>query len=276
MILVAGATGNVGAEVVRALAAAGTPVRALTRDASRAEQRPGVEYVSGDLGRPESVRPALDGARGLFLLPGYPGLQHLLADARRAGVERVVLLSGGSAGLGDTGNAITRYMAESERAVRESGLPWTFLRPSAFMSNTFQWIPQLRAGDVVRAPFADVPMAVVDPYDIGAVAARALTEDGHEGRIHQPTGPRALRAADRVRILASVLGRDLRFEAQPDDEARREMLETTPAEYVDAFFDFYVTGTLDESVVRPTVRDVTGRPPRSFEQWAREHAAAFG
>ncbi|WP_119729202.1 NAD(P)H-binding protein [Thermomonospora amylolytica] len=275
MILVTGATGNVGAEVVRALAASGVPVRALVRDASRAEPRPGVEYVTGDLNRPESVKPALDGARALFLLPGYPGLPELLAEARRAGAERAVLLSGGSAGSGDLSNAITRYMAESERAVRESGLAWTFLRPSAFMSNTFQWIPQLRAGDVVRAPFAGVRIANVDPYDIAAVAVAALLTDGHEGKVHLPTGPEALSAADRVRILGSVLGRDLRFEAQPDDEARAEMLKTTPVEYVDAFFDFYVAGSLDESVVRPTVQDVTGRPPRTFEQWALAHAEAF-
>jgi uncharacterized protein YbjT (DUF2867 family) len=275
MILVMGATGNVGAEVVRALAAAGEPVRALTRDPGRAAPQPGVEYVAGDLNRPESLEPALDGGRGLFLLPGYLGMPRLLADARRVGVERVVLLSGGSAGSGDLSNAITRYMAESERAVRESGLPWTFLRPSAFMSNTFQWIPQLKAGDVVRAPFAHVRMANVDPYDIAAVAVRALLTDGHEGRIYRPTGPEPLLGADRLRILGTVLERDLRFEAQPDDAAREEMLKTTPVEYVEAFFDFYVKGTLDESVVRSTVQDVTGAPPRNFHQWATAHAEAF-
>jgi uncharacterized protein YbjT (DUF2867 family) len=275
MILVTGATGNVGAEVVRALAAAGRPVRALTRDPGRVAPQPGVEYVAGDLNTPQSLEPALDGARGVFLLPGYPGMPRLLADARRVGVERVVLLSGGSAGSGDMSNAITRYMAESERAVRESGLPWTFLRPSAFMTNTFQWIPQLKAGDVVRAPFADVRMANVDPYDIAAVAARVLLTDGYGDRICRPTGPEPLLAADRLRILGTVLGRDLRFEAQPDDEAREEMLKTTPVEYVDAFFDFYVKRTLDESVVRSTVQDVTGVPPRTFHQWATAHAEAF-
>jgi uncharacterized protein YbjT (DUF2867 family) len=275
LILVTGATGNVGAEVVRVLAEADVPVRALTRDASRATPQPGVEYVSGDLNKPESVRPALEGARAVFLLPGYPGMEELLADAGRVGVERVVLLSGGSAGSSDMSNAITRYMAESERLVRESGLSWTFLRPSAFMSNTFQWLPQLKAGDLVRAPFANVRTASVDPHDIAAVAARALSEDGHEGKIYMPTGPEALLPADRVRILGEVLGRDLRFEGQPDDEAREEMLATTPPEYVDAFFDFYVNGSLDESVVRSTVQDVTGRPPRTFREWAQAHADVF-
>ncbi|WP_049570969.1 NAD(P)H-binding protein [Nonomuraea sp. SBT364] len=272
MILVTGATGNVGGEVVRALSSAGAPVRAVTR--SQRAPEPGVEYVTGDLNEPESLRPALAGVRALFLLPGYPGTPALLAAAREAGAGRVVLLSGGSAD-GDPSNAISRYMAESERAVRESGLAWTFLRPGAFMSNAFQWLPQLAVGDVVRAPFAGVRQAVVDPADIAAVAVRALLEDGHEGRVYQPTGPESLLPADRLRILGDVLGRDLALRPQPDDEARAEMLRTTPVEYVDAFFDFYVTGSLDESVVRPDVRDVTGRPARTFRQWATSHAAAF-
>ncbi|HEX2317074.1 MAG TPA: NmrA family NAD(P)-binding protein [Thermomonospora sp.] len=275
MILVTGATGNVGAEVVRAVASAGEPVRALTRDPAKAAPQTGVEYVAGDLNDPTSLKPALEGARGLFLLPGYQGAAELLGHARDAGVERVVLLSGGSAGLSDMSNAITRYMAEAEQTVRESGLAWTFVRPSAFMSNTFEWIPQLKEGDVVRAPFANVATANIDPHDIGAVVARALLEDGYEGRILLPTGPEALLPADRLRILGTVLGRDLRLEPYSNEEAREVMLQTTPPQYVDAFFDFYVAGSLDESVVRPTVEEVTGTPPRTFTQWATAHADAF-
>jgi uncharacterized protein YbjT (DUF2867 family) len=144
-----------------------------------------------------------------------------------------------------------------------------------FMSNALQWLPQLRAGDVVRAPFGQVRAAVTDPADIAAVAARALTAPGHEGRVYELSGPDSLTAADRVAILGQALGRDLRFEAQTDEEARAEMSATTPARYVDAFFDFYAAGTLDESRVLPTVREVTGRPPRTFAQWAAAHAGAF-
>jgi uncharacterized protein YbjT (DUF2867 family) len=111
-----------------------------------------VEAVAGDLNDPASLRPALDGADGVFLLPGYADMPGVLAEARRAGVGTVVQLSGMSAGSGATSNAITAYMAGSERAAQESGLAWTILRPAAFMSNTFRWLPQLRAGDVVRAP----------------------------------------------------------------------------------------------------------------------------
>jgi len=275
MILVTGATGNVGSELVRALAGMGQPVRALTRGDGRAGFPPGVEAVSGDLNDPASLRPALRGAAGVFLMPGYADMPGVLAEARQAGVARVVQLSGSSAGIDDPDNAITRYMTETEEAVRASGLPWTILRPAAFMSNTLGWAPQLRAGDVVRAPFATVRQAVTDPADIAAVAALALTGDGHEGRVYPVSGPEPLTPADRVAILAQVLGRPLRFEAQPDDEARAEMSASMPAKYVDAFFRFYADGTLDESMVWPTVHDLTGRPPRTFAQWAAAHADEF-
>ncbi|MFC4114501.1 NAD(P)H-binding protein [Nonomuraea zeae] len=275
MILVTGATGNVGSELVDALAGAGERVRALVRNPAAGAPRPGAELAGGDLNRPESLSEALDGVRGLFLLPGYADMPGLLARARDAGVGRVVLLTSGSAALADMDNAVSRYMALSERAVRESGLPWTILRPRAFMSNVLRWLPQLEAGDVVRVPFAGVPLAAVDPYDIAAVAALALLEDGHEGRTHELTGPCALLPADQVAVLAKVLDRDLRCEGLTNAEARAEMEATMPVQYVDAFFRFYADGTLDESQVHPTVEEVTGRPPRTFEQWAHAHAGAF-
>jgi uncharacterized protein YbjT (DUF2867 family) len=166
-------------------------------------------------------------------------------------------------------------MERSEQEVREAEVEWTFLRPCAFMSNTLRWLPQLTTGDVVRAPFADVPLASIDPADIAAVAVAALVEDGHHAMIYRLTGPEALLPEQQLAVLADVLQRPLRFEAQANDDARRSMLETTPPEYVGAFFDFYVNGSIDESTVRPTVRDVTGRPPTTLETWARNHAAEF-
>ncbi|MBV9449622.1 MAG: NAD(P)H-binding protein [Streptosporangiaceae bacterium] len=281
MILVTGATGNVGGELVRALAQAGERVRALTRDGASPGLPDGVEQVKGDLNQPDSLRDALTGVRGLFLLPGYQGMAQTLAHAGQAGVERVAMLSGSSAASGDTSNAVSAYMIESETTLKESGLAWTIVRSFGFMSNTLRWIPQLAAGDVVRDAFADVPVAMVDPFDIAAVLAVGLTTDSHQDnkdnkdQVYTVSGPQPLRPADRVRILGEVLGRDLRFEAQSNAEARAEMSAAMPQAYVDAFFSFYVDGTLDESTPLPTVADVTGRPPRAFEQWARAHASAF-
>jgi uncharacterized protein YbjT (DUF2867 family) len=275
MLLVTGASGNVGAEVVQALAAAGQEVRALTRSDRPAGLAPAVQGVAGDLNRPESLTDAFAGVQGVFLLPGYEDMEGVLAVMRGAGVERVVLLSGSSAQSGDMSNAVSAYMIRSEAAVRGSGVPWTILRPYGFMSNALRWRDQLKAGDVVVEPFANVRVAVIDPHDIAAVAARALLDDGHEGRSYVLSGPQALLPADRVRLLGAALGRELRFEAQSDAEARAQMSAQMPVEYVDAFFDFYVDGSLDESQVQPTVEEVIGRAPRSFEQWAAEHADAF-
>jgi len=275
VILVTGTTGNAGGAAVRALVNAGEQVRAVVRDADRAPLPAGVDAVVGDLNEPDTLAPQVDGVTAAFLLSGYEGLEVTLANMRRAGVERVVLLSSSAAPTGDLTNAVARYHILSERAVRESGLGWTFLQPNSFMTNTFQWLPQLRQGDVIRAPFPDVRVATIDPDDIGAVAAAALTTDAHEGRAYRLSGPESLLPADRVAILADVLGRELRFTGQSNEEARAEMSEAMPAEYVDAFLRFFVDGDVDESAVLPTVQEVTGRPPRSFEEWARAHADAL-
>ena len=275
MILVTGATGNAGGAVVRALVTSGEAVRAMVRDADRAPLPPGVEVVVGDLNEPQTLAPHLERVTAAFLLSGYNGLEETLANMRRSGVERVVLLSSSAAPAGDLTNTVARYHILSERAVRESGLGWTFLQPNTFMTNALQWTAQLQNGDVIRAPFADVRVATIDPDDIGAVAAVALTSPSSEGRSYRLSGPDSLSAADRVAILGEVLGRTLRFEGQTNEEARSEMSAAMPAEYVDAFFRFFVDGDLDESEVLPTVHEVTGRAPRSFEAWATAHADSF-
>ncbi len=265
MILVTGATGNVGGAVSRALAEAGEPARALSRSGHGGT-------VKGDLNHPETV--PFEGITAAFFMSGYPA--ELFTAAREAGVERAVLLSGSSADGGDRANAVSRYMMDSEDALRASGLPWTILRPHAFFSNALRWLPQLREGDVIREAFPGVAASAVDPADIAAVAVQALTTSGHEGRTYRLTGPEPLRIADRVRILGEALKRPLRLDPFTDEEARADMSATMPPEYVDAFMAFYVGGTLDESMVLPTVEQVLRRPPRTFAAWAAEHAHEFG
>jgi uncharacterized protein YbjT (DUF2867 family) len=275
MILVTGATGNVGGEVVAALAARGAAVRAVVRDRSRAQLAPGVDVVEGDLELPESLTPALDGARAAFLLGGWGDMPQLLRRMRAAHVEHVVLLTSRCVVGGRPDNAVTRTWLESERALHDSGLAWTVLRPSGFQSNALRWLPQLRRGDVVRAPWPDVAIAAIDPADIGAVAATVLTEPGHAGKAHSLSGPEALTPGDQIETLAGVLGRPLRYEPLSDEQARAEMAADTPAPLIDAFFRFFSDGEFDDSPVLDTVQRITGRPPRRFEQWARAHAAAF-
>ncbi|MER5216942.1 NAD(P)H-binding protein [Streptomyces sp. NPDC002838] len=223
MVLVTGATGNVGAELVRALVRLGEPVRALSRSGRADAGAPGADAVAGDLNRPETVRDALDDVQALFLMPGYGGQREILADARAAGVRRVVTQSGKSAGTGDTGNAVADYLIEAEVSVRESGLPWTFLRPTSFMSNALRLVDQIRKGDTVRVQFPDVYTADIDPYDIAQVALTALLSDAYAGRALEPTGPEALLPADRVRALGEMLGRDLCAVGLTHEETRIEL-----------------------------------------------------
>jgi uncharacterized protein YbjT (DUF2867 family) len=275
VFLVAGATGVVGGEVVRALLRDGQPVRGLTRTGGEGRVPDGAEVAVGDLNTPASLTAALRHADGVFLLAGYDDMPGLLTAVKDAGAGHVVLLSSGAVEGGSMSNAVVRYNAESEAAVRESGVPWTILRPSGFMSNTFRWRQQLEQGDVVREAFASVPIASIDPYDIGAVAAAALTEPGHAGRTYRLTGPQPLLPADRLRLLGEALGRELHLEAISDSDARREMEAAMPKQYVDAFFDFFVDGSYDDAQVLPTVEEITARRARTFELWLGEHADAF-
>jgi uncharacterized protein YbjT (DUF2867 family) len=275
MILVTGATGNVGSEVVTALAARGAPVRALVRDRSAQRLPEGVQSVKGDLEHPESLAPALDGVRAAFLLGGFgdmPGLLRRIADA---GVEQVVLLTSRCVIGGRPDNAITRMWLDSEAAVRDAPVAWTFLHPSGYQSNALRWLPQLRRGDVIRAPWPDVPVAVIDPADIAAVAATVLADGGHERTALELSGPEPLTPGEQIAILAGTLGRPLRYERQTDEQARAEMQADTPAPYIDAFFRFYSEGEFDDSRIVDTVARITDRPARRLQQWARAHAGAF-
>ncbi|MFJ4655380.1 SDR family oxidoreductase [Nocardia sp. NPDC088792] len=274
MYLVTGATGNVGSEVVRALRAGGYPVRAVLRDARAAAGLPaGTEHVIGDLDDAATLVPAVEGVQGIFLLPGYTGNAELLAAAVGAEVPRLVQLSGGSAGSRDLTNAVTAMMAQAEDLATASGLSWTILRPASFMSNTFRWLPQLRAGDELRLPFAHVPTAVIDPADIGAAAAAALTSDEHAGRTYTLSGPESLTPADQIAILAEELARPLSVIALTDEETYADYLTQMPKAYADAFMDFYSRGSLDESAVLSTVTDLTGRAPANYRDWIRAHKA---
>jgi uncharacterized protein YbjT (DUF2867 family) len=275
MILVTGATGNVGGEVAAALARRGADVRAMVREPGPANLAPTFDVVRGDLELPESLTPALDGVRSVFLLGGWGDMPGLLRRIGEAGVEHVVLLTSRCVIGGRPDNPVTHMWLDSEAAVRDSGIAWTILRPSGYQSNALRWLPQLREGDLVRAPWPNVAIAAIDPADIGAVAATVLSEPGHEGRAHELSGPEPLLPADQVATLATVLRRPLRYEPRADDEARIEMAASTPAPYVDAFFRFYSDGEFDDAPTVNTVQEITGRPPRRFDEWARVHADAF-
>jgi uncharacterized protein YbjT (DUF2867 family) len=275
VILVTGATGNVGNELVAALAARGRPVRGLVRDSAVARVPAGVEVVEGDLELPESLTPALSDAHAVFLLGGWGDMPGLMRRIEQAGLEHVVLLTSRCVIGGRADNPVTRMWLDAEAAVRDSGVAWTILHPSGYQSNALGWLPQLQKGDVVSAPWGEVPIAAIDPADIAAVAATVLTEPGHEGVAHELSGPEPLTPGDQIETLATVLARPLRYKPLSDEQARRQMAADTPAPYIDAFFRFYSEGEFDDSPVVDTVEKITGRPPSRFEEWANAHAEAF-
>lgn len=205
MILVTGATGTVGSEVVAALQPTHTGhVRALTRNAAAVFPE-GVEKVVADLGHSD-LAPVLDGVDAVFLLTdGLDIADHdrrLAAAAAETNVRRIVKLSALSVGHGST-DPITSWHRAGEQAIRDTGPSWTFLRPTGFMSNALNWAPSVAAHRVVHAPFASGRTAVVHPADIGAVAAACLTEDGHDNTVYELTGPEPLSLDAPVRFPAA-------------------------------------------------------------------------
>jgi uncharacterized protein YbjT (DUF2867 family) len=234
-----------------------------------------VQVVAGDLEDPGSLAPALDGVSKVFLLGGF-ATPDLLRRIGAAGAGHVVLLTSRCVIGGNPENAVTRMWLDAEAAVRGSGVTWTILRPSGFQSNALRWLPQLRQGDVVRAPWAAVPVAAIDPADIAAVASAVLTGPGRQGEALTLSGPEPLAPGEQVTALGQALKRPLRYEPLPDDEARASMMaDGTPASLIDAFFRFYSAGEFDDSAVTATVHEITGRPPRTFDQWAHAHADLF-
>ena len=271
-ILITGATGNAGGAVVQSLAEQGIPGRALVRSAT--ELPAGIEPVYGDLNRPDTFVDALAGVSGIFLLSGYERLDELLANAVRAGVRKVVVLSSSSLD-GELTNAVAAYHHATEEAVRASGLEWTFLRPNSFMSNTLRWRDQLRAGDEVRVQFPDVPVSTIHPRDIADVAVRALQGE-RDGEVLRLTGPVALTPVEQVAILAEALGRKLTAYPMSRAESHAALYASMPEPYAAAIESFFGDGTIDETSVNTTVADVTGHPARTLETWVQENRSLFG
>jgi uncharacterized protein YbjT (DUF2867 family) len=261
-----GATGNVGSQVVASLRELGTPVRAVSR--SERSWPHGVDGFVGDPNVEHDLDEALDGVDAIFMMSGYAAEAGLL-EARST--AHVVLLSASSAALGDGGNAMAAMHLDSERAVAASGSSWTFLRPCSLQSNLLRWRDQLAQGDVVRAPFGDVAPAMIDPADIGAVAALALTTPGHEGQTYRLSGPAALTPADQIALLGEALGRELVFRPMTDEEALEEM----GSPYGEAAVEIFRGHPELETQVQHTVDRLLGRPRGSLTDWLVRNVQRF-
>ncbi|WP_275291353.1 NAD(P)H-binding protein [Amycolatopsis sp. La24] len=278
MIVVTGATGNIGRPLVRALADAGEQVTAVSRRAAGVPE--GVRHVVADLADPASLEPALTGAKALFLL--LSGDLHavganpadLVAKAADAGVRRVVLLS--TLGVATRPFGTTRIaMRELEDVVRESGLDWVLLRPGGFASNALWWAESVRTQGIVAAPFGDTGVPIIDPADIGEVAAACLRDDRHVGGVYELTGPAVITPRQQTEALAAALGKPVRFRELTRAEAKAGMMQSMPGELADDTLDILSSPTPAELRVSPDVERILGRAPRSFADWAARNIAAF-
>ena len=275
MIVVTGGTGRVGAQVVAQLRERDRPVRVVSRRPDRSPD--GTEAARADLADPASLEPHLLGADALFLLWPFTSaeltaaLAPKLAEIAALHVGRVVYLSAQPAG-----ERPGSFWALAEQAFEDAGVPWTFLRPTGFASNTLMWADQIRSGDVVRWPFGAAARSLIDERDIAAVAVRALTEDGHAGARYALSGPAVLTQAEQLAAIGQALGRDLTWAELPKAEAQRALA----AAWGDPGFAASALDTWERFVTHPetvtsTVRDVTGAPANSFADWAAANADAF-
>ncbi|MEO3867787.1 SDR family oxidoreductase [Nonomuraea sp. B12E4] len=285
MILVTGATGTVGSEVARLLAAGGERVRALTRNPAKAPAMAGVEMVRGDFDDPESLAYAAAKAEALFLLdaPGPEVPRHdqaMLAAARTAGVRKVVKISAIGTGERD-GAEVGDWHLPGEQALRSTGTPdgwvWTVLRPSSFASNALGWIEPIRSGAPIPNTTGNGTQGVIDPRDVAEVAVRALTSDDHAGEVLTLTGPELLSVPDQAARLGEVLGRPLETVDVPLETYREGLLA---AGLHPAFAEVAVSGSRlaaagGNARLTGDVERVLGRPARSFTVWARDHRSAF-
>ena len=283
MILVSGATGNAGSKVVHALLESGKEVRAFVRDADRARAIFGdaAELAVGDFADPHSVRAGLKDVESVFLSgaddPRRVEWETAAIDAAAAaGVRRIVKLSSIAAEPGAP-VAFWDWHGRIERHLQRSGIGAVVLRSSVYMSNVVAGAAQVARESRLYAPAGDARIAMIDPRDVGAAAAAALTTGGHEGRTYVLTGPEAITYAQVAAELSAATGREVDFIHLPDEDARQGMVQAgTPdaiAEQVVNVFKMLRQG-MAEQVTR-TVEYLTGRPPRDFASFARHHAPLF-
>jgi uncharacterized protein YbjT (DUF2867 family) len=289
-ILVTGATGNVGRQVVTRLVEAGQPVRAMTRQPHKRRLPDGAEVVQGDFERPGTWRAALVGVRSVYLYPFLnTNTDHgFVEEAIKAGVTRFVVHSAAAAGFAPGtggGGALGRHLAEEREAhravellVEASGAEWTQVRPGLLAANALRWADRIRAERVVREPYRSAGYPVVHEADVADVAVAALLTDDHLGAAYTVTGPVKVSQAEQAAAIGAAIGTQVRFEELDPAQARTLWLRDGFDEETAGWMLELLADAVDGTGALPptdTYLRVIGRPPRTFARWANDHAADF-
>jgi uncharacterized protein YbjT (DUF2867 family) len=280
MILITGASGNVGQEVLRQIANAGRPVRAAYQSASKAATAPaGVETVLMDFNQPETVRAALRDIERVFLVgpvaASLPELERKATDEiKKSDARQIVKLSA----MGGREATFPRQHQESEDYIKSSGVGYTFLRPNGFMQNMISYNGgTIRAQNAFYGSQGDGKVSHIDVRDIAAVAVRILTEDGHLGKVYTLTGPEALSNSRLAEILSANQGREISYVDLPPEQMKKALLAMGLSEWtVDGVLDLselYRAG--GASSATGDVEHILGRKPTSFEHFSRDYLASF-
>jgi len=282
MILITGATGNIGTGLVKQLLAKGAPLRVISRDQKKVSHLwPDIGRVIGDRHEPSVVQRALQDVEKVFVLPALFDNDHeadrlLINEAKNAGIRQIVLISSGAVHLGEK-NVIGVIHRKKEELVEESGVPWTFLRPGAFMSNAFQWVDTIKTQAKVFNPTGDGKFAPISPSDIAAVAALALTSSGHDGKAYDLTGSQLVSTHDQVHVLSKAIGKPIECIDIPIEAAAERMKANgLPETLIQGLCDVWIRTRNGESAFQTNeVERLTGQSAQTFETWCREHRSAF-
>ncbi len=283
MILVTGATGKVGQELVKDLVAKGEQVRAMSRNPEKAAEilGPGVEIVAGDLEKPETLEAALQGVEKAFLLsdPG-PNMAeahgNFVEAAKRAGLRHLVRLSVLPAGA-ESPITLGKWHKDADELVIQSGIPYTILRPGYFMQNAFNSASTIASEGAIYLPMGDGKVGMVDARDIAEVAATVLRSGGHEGKIYPLTGSESLSQSDVAAKLSVPLGKEIKYVNVPPEAAKNAMTGMGMPDWLaDSMVEMgQMISEGGADMVAPTVKQIIGREPLSFDQFAREFADTF-
>jgi uncharacterized protein YbjT (DUF2867 family) len=289
-ILVTGATGNVGSEVINQLSkdASEISVRAAVHTAKNAEKLKSnrIEVTQIDYDVPETIRQTLKNVdKLLFVPPESPDtIEHasnVIREAKKSEIRHIVKLSADGAGTESTVSSL-RLHRQTEKIIEESGIPYTFLRPTEFMQNFVKWYgPTIRSDNAFYVPAGNLRASFVDVRDIAAVAVKALTEDGdtnrHDGKTYTITGPEVLSYYQAAKIISNATGKKVNYVGVSEEEYRQEMKDSGIGDWwIDVImevYELYKGGTQEH--ISPAVEEVTGRKPITFAQFAKDYVEAF-